>query len=53
MINYQPLGRLPNFFRLVLPSAGVCAKEDVDLVLRVIAETGDRFFATAQAPEKP
>eukprot|EP01012_Entosiphon_sulcatum_P051132 TRINITY_DN70201_c0_g1_i1.p1 TRINITY_DN70201_c0_g1~~TRINITY_DN70201_c0_g1_i1.p1 ORF type:complete len:505 (+),score=64.17 TRINITY_DN70201_c0_g1_i1:22-1536(+) len=40
LVGYQPLGGLPNFFRVVFPGAGVNVPGDVDFVLESIHAQG-------------
>lgn len=43
MIGYQPQGDYVNFFRMVLSNPSN-TKEDMDHILHIISEYGEKFF---------
>ena len=43
MIGYQPQGHYVNFFRMVLSNASN-TKQDMDYILQVISQYGEKFF---------
>lgn len=48
MINFQPLAGLPNFFRLVFPSASSITEDDLDALLLRIDNYGQQISTAEQ-----
>lgn len=48
MIGFQPLQGLPNFFRIVFPSAWTVTTADLDALMTRIEGFGSKLFPTLQ-----
>ena len=48
MIGFQPLQGLPNFFRIVFPSAWTVSTDDLDALLTRIEAFGNKLFPSLQ-----
>ena len=48
MIGFQPLQGLPNFFRIVFPSAWTVSTDDLDALLTRIEAFGNKLFPALQ-----
>lgn len=46
MIGFQPLQGLPNFFRIVFPSAWAITTEDLDGLLKRMDAFGTKLFSS-------
>lgn len=48
MIGFQPLQGLPNFFRIVFPSAWTVSTADLDALMTRIERFGNKLFPSLQ-----
>ena len=46
MIGFQPLQGLPNFFRIVFPSAWAISTDNLDALMQRIDDYGDKLFSS-------
>ena len=48
MVGFQPLQGLPNFFRIVFPSAWAITTDELDALMKRIDTYGNKFFGSKQ-----
>lgn len=46
MIGFQPLQGLPNFFRIVFPSAWAISTDNLDALMQRIDDYGNKLFSS-------